>query len=175
MAARSPPSGASLARSLAVATICGLSILLGLYACVSVGGHPDPRFDLQDADYRYIDAAAGGKGQPRAVDITRINGGDWQVLCVIGSYNNALQILRDEAERRRIGLVSMAPVHMSAPDLVHLDDPHSAVAYVDASGRGKIVLFTDFRWLTHQHYHQCYGPETREVVMPPPEFISAPK
>jgi hypothetical protein len=118
------------------------------------------RYDREDPDYRYIVGQVSEAGRPKTLDLSKINGGDWQVLCVIGSYKNAGQVLRDEAGRRQIELDSIDR------DLVFLDDPESAVAFVDGSGRGRIILIGDFQHLTSQHTHQCFGPETREIVLP---------
>lgn len=137
-----------------------------LYGCTIAREEFARRYERDNPDYRYILAQVSADQHPRMLDLGRINGGDWQFLCAIGSYKNATRLIREEADRRQVKLEGIVAPPGKSPDLVFLDDPESAIAFVDASGNGRIVLFGGFQHVAEQHTSQCFGPETRQIDLP---------
>ena len=100
------------------------------------------------------------------IDLSRINQGNWQFICVIGAYNDPAQILRQEARGRGIIIKHVEPVTTKFLGLSPVEESEGAIAFVDQSGVGRTILIDGFERLVGQHGRSCFGPETKEIVLP---------
>lgn len=132
------------------------------------------RYDRNNPNYQLIASLVreevGLPGQPgfkRApLELDRLNGGDWQFLCVIGGYNDPVKILRDEAARRGVTLSQVDPVKTQFLGLHPVEEDEGAISFVDEAGRGITILIDGFERLAGQHDKRCFGRETKVIFLP---------
>ena len=149
----------------ALITVSGL--LAGPASCVLIAMYERAtRYDRESDDYRYVKSALASGLPSRSLDVQKINRGDWQFICVIGAYNDPVRILREEAARRRVPVASVDAVETQFWGLSPVEENESAISFVDGSGRGRTILIDGFEVLTGQHGKECFGPETREIILP---------
>jgi hypothetical protein len=133
------------------------------------------RYDNDNSDYRYVTSrviptAVQVPGlvtwQRNTIDLRSINGGDWQFICVIGAYNDPIDVLRKEANRRALTLTTVDSVSTKFLGLSPVEEGEGAISFVDRAGRGRTVLINGFERLAWQSDKECYGPETGEILLP---------
>jgi hypothetical protein len=124
------------------------------------------RYDRNNVDYQYVASVARAQSDVRKLDLKRINGGDWQFICIIGGYNDPAKILREQADKRRIVVSSIEEVEASFFGLSPVEESEGAISFVDGVGRGRTLLVDGFELLAGQHGLKCFGPETREISLP---------
>lgn len=128
------------------------------------------RYDRNSADYRYVASIARDKAQGRKLDLKRINGGDWQFVCVIGAYNDPVKILREQADRRGVAVAAVDPVEKQFLGLSPVEENENAISFVDDAGRGRTMLVDGFEALAGQHARKCFGRDAGEIGLPVSEI-----
>ncbi|GGC64009.1 hypothetical protein [Chelatococcus reniformis] len=152
--------------------LLGCLLLAGFgYVAVVTYVESRTRYDRHNSDYRYVTQqlkpSADGGWAAGAIDLHRINGGNWQILCVIGAYESP-ETLGAEAARRQIALVSMERIAIGTFAASEIDEGEGAIAFVDGQGRGRVVLIDGFERLIPQNGTRCFSQDTREVTLPIP-------
>jgi hypothetical protein len=160
--------------ALAVATLLLGPPLFLVVAVVSEFLNEAPRYDPKNPDYDYVthqvreDPAQRPEAPwiPGEVDLSKINGGDWQFVCVIGAYNDPAKRLADEAARRAIAIKKIDVVPEPALGITPVEEYEGAVSFIDGAGHGRTVLINGFERLACQHGWECYGKETNVITLP---------
>jgi hypothetical protein len=133
------------------------------------------RYGRDGTDYHYVtseivqmETVKPGLVQWRNVSINphRINGDDWQFMCVIGAYNDPVEILTQEAIRRSIDVSSIDPVPTQALGLAPVEENEGAISFVDGKGRGRTILIDGFQRVAGQHARHCFGREVTTMTLP---------
>jgi hypothetical protein len=134
------------------------------------------RFDLSNPDYLYL-AALVKEGPkvpgityylPATVSLKHLNGGDWQLICLIGGYSDPEEILSQEAAKRGVWARVIEPVERHPSGLTVVEEHEGAISLVDGTGRGKTILIPTGVMLAaeSQGFFECFGPETDEITLP---------
>jgi hypothetical protein len=165
-----------IGRKLLYVLVCFVGLLLIPAALIAwLKFFERDRYDRDGTDYRYLTselmpAEKQSLGlvqwESASIDTGKINGGDWQFICVIGAYNDPVAILAREAARRSIAVSSIDPVPTQTLGLSPVEENEGAISFIDGTGRGRTILIDGFQRIAGQHGRFCFGRETATVVLP---------
>jgi hypothetical protein len=148
--------------------------ILAIYVAYELA-YQSARYERDNPDYKYItsrvlEAAYQAPGlvswQRAPIDTSQINGGDWQLICVIGPYKDPVAILREEAARRQLRISEIDFVPTKFLGLSPVEESEGAISFLDKAGRGKTVLIDGFERVAGQHDYKCYGRDVHEITLP---------
>jgi hypothetical protein len=105
-----------------------------------------------------------GRMQPTTIDLSRINGDDWQLLCVFGGYTDPVRLVRKEASERGIDIRTMDLVFPLLFQPEPVAEGEAAISFVDREGRGRTIMIRHGSQLID--YCACFGRETKAVSLP---------
>jgi hypothetical protein len=170
---RKQMSRATVSPSARFRFVRGAVIAAALIAASMVGCWlQPPRYHVTSPDYIYITSRVklapptpGRTCLPATVDLRKINGGDWQFLCILGGYSHPDEVLSREAATRGVKVSTIDPVPEGFLGIDPVEEFESAISFVDRSGHGRTILF-DGAFLTGQFGQKCFGPDAAEVVLP---------
>jgi hypothetical protein len=116
-------------------------------------------FDVRHPDHDAMTAAFGPRGpygveETRPVDFSSIQGGDWQVLCLVGGFGRPAQSLSKAARDHQVslGLWSWLLAAVRATRVPEFD---LALIYADRAGGVHLRRFPGYGSLYAQHLDQC--------------------
>jgi hypothetical protein len=143
--------------------VFGVPLGFGLLLMLTVKLENQKRYDRDDPTYKYVTQRieAGGK-----IELARINGGDWQVVCFIGAYNDPAEVLLEQAGKRKIKISKIDSVNKQFLGISPVEETEGAISFVDGSGHGRTILIDGFERLTAQHGRPCFGRDTKEITLP---------
>lgn len=123
------------------------------------------RYDRASPDYRYVMARLSA-AKPASIEPKSINNGDWQILCVIGAYNDPVNILRNEATARNVQVNSIEPAATQSFGISPIEENEGAISFIDGGGRGRTVLIDGFERIARQHVYRCFSHDTGPINLP---------
>jgi hypothetical protein len=154
------------ALGLTMAAFAGVTVLFGTAMYYFATPEEGARYDKTNPDYKYVTNQIQLDWRKSAVDLGRINGGDWQLICVVGGTSDPMKILREEAGKRGVTIAKIEPVRRQSTSGDPLDDSEGAIAFVSRSGLARALLIDGHERLAKLRGHRCFGRETQEVTLP---------
>lgn len=124
------------------------------------------RYDRGHPDYKYVTSQFKAGSKSASIDLRVINQGDWQVICVIGGYNDPVVILDEGAAARGITFQKIDPVPTQVLGIAPVEENEGAISFIDGAGRGRTILINGFERLARQHAYACHGKGTGEITLP---------
>jgi hypothetical protein len=137
-----------------------------------------PSYDQAHPDYgRYAETfrrlsvpiSTRGITGDDAIDLSELNGGEWQVACVFGGYTNPLETMRafganiDEKNQLRLTEAGSRGFR-----LAQVEESEMAIAYVDFNNNARFIHFKYGIGPEGQHFQKCIArPETRLILAMP--------
>jgi len=149
-----------------VVALVSVSALFGTAMYYFAAPEEGARYDKKNPDYKYVTDLIQLDWRKSAVDLGKINGGDWQLMCVVGGTSDPMKILRAEAEKRGIKIGKVEPVRRQGTSADPLDDSEGAIAFVNNAGLARALLIDGQERLAKVRGHRCFGREIQEVTLP---------
>ena len=168
----------TLRRFLLMASLgIGAAIVGGVPALLFVELSWKPAYDQSDPDYqRYSEefdrlrAQIDSRGTTNddAIDLSRLNNGEWKTACLLGGYSNPLRTMQElgakigEKDRMRL-----TEAGSRAFRLAQVEEYEMAIGYVDLGNNARFIHFRSGIGPEGKRFQRCIsGPQTRIFVAP---------
>lgn len=142
--------------------VTGLVLIVGAFAMAWWLGRPASDFDYDNPDMQYLERIVLSD-TPREGDFSKLNGGDWKVLCLVG-FDAGMDAALQEAGVTGDDAREIASAAKSVSEQVQ--ETQFLLVYVTTSGEAKALRHPHGFAFARQGSAVCTNKETPVIALP---------